>query len=73
MKEKMQLRVDFYDEDDFIIKSYFGSDIKEMGGRVIPTHWEMVPVDRPGEKTTLDYNKIEFNIDVKEKFFSGNP
>jgi len=69
-KEKMQLKVEFYDEDDFLIKTYLGSEIKEMGGRVIPTHWEMIPVDRPGEKTTFDYHKIKFNIDTREEFFS---
>jgi outer membrane lipoprotein-sorting protein len=69
-KEFMQLKVEFYDEDDFLVKIYSGSDIKEMGGRTLPAHWEMVPVDRPGEKTTFDYQKIEFNLKVEEKFFS---
>ncbi len=69
-KEYFQLKVEFYDEDDFIVKSYLGSDIKEMGGRTIPAHWEMVPVDRPGEKTIFDYHDIEFNYNVKESFFS---
>lgn len=69
-KEFLQLKVEFYDEDDFLVKTYSGSDIKKMGGRTIPTHWEMVPVDRPGEKTFFDYKKIEFNLNVEEKFFS---
>ena len=69
-KEYFQLKVEFYDEDDFIVKSYLGSEIKEMGGRTIPAHWEMVPVDRPGEKTVFDYHEIEFNYNVKESFFS---
>lgn len=68
--EYFQLKVEFYDEDDFIVKSYLGSDIKELGGRIIPVHWEMVPVDRPGEKTIFDYHEIEFNYKVKESFFS---
>ena len=69
-EEYFQLKVEFYDEDDFIVKSYLGSDIKELGGRTIPAHWEMVPVDRPGEKTIFDYHDIEFNYNVKESFFS---
>jgi len=69
-EEFFQLKVEFYDEDDFIVKSYLGSDIKELGGRTIPVHWEMVPVDRPGEKTIFDYHEIEFNYNVKESFFS---
>jgi hypothetical protein len=41
-----------------------------MGGRTIPTVWEMIPIDRPGEKTVFIYNKIEFNYEVNESFFS---
>ena len=69
-EEFFQLKVEFYDEDDFIVKSYLGSDIKELGGRTIPAHWEMVPVDRPGEKTVFNYHEIEFNYNVNESFFS---
>ena len=69
-EEYFQLKVEFYDEDDFIVKSYHGSDIKELGGRIIPAHWEMIPVDRPGEKTIFDYHGIEFNYNVNESFFS---
>jgi outer membrane lipoprotein-sorting protein len=65
-----QLKVEFYDEDGFIVKTYLGNEIKEMDGRTIPTYWEMIPIDRPGEKTVFVYNKILFNYDVNESFFS---
>jgi outer membrane lipoprotein-sorting protein len=65
-----QLKTEFYDEDGYIVKTYYGSDIKEMDRRKIPTHWEMVPDDRPGEKTVFDYHEIKFNIDISESFFS---
>jgi outer membrane lipoprotein-sorting protein len=44
-----QLKTEFYDEDEFLVKKYIGSDIKHMDGRYFPTHWEMLPEDRPGE------------------------
>jgi outer membrane lipoprotein-sorting protein len=65
-----QLKTEFYDEDGFLVKTYLGSDIKIMGGRLIPAHWEMLPVDRPGEKTTFTYSDVQFNIDINESFFS---
>jgi outer membrane lipoprotein-sorting protein len=64
------LKTEFYDEDEFLVKKYIGSDIKEMDGRTFPTHWEMLPEDRPGEKTTFTYLKIQFNYPVKESFFA---
>jgi outer membrane lipoprotein-sorting protein len=66
----LQLRADYYDEDEYLVKSMIGSKIKKMGGRTIPTHWEMIPVDKPGQKTVMEYLSIEFNINVSESFFS---
>jgi outer membrane lipoprotein-sorting protein len=65
-----QLKTEFYDEDEYLVKKYIGSEIKDMDGRTFPTHWEMLPEDRPGEKTTFTYLKIQFNYPVDESFFS---
>ena len=57
-------------EDMILIKSMIGSDVKKMGGRIIPAHWEMIPHDEPGQKTIMEYLDIEFNINIDESFFS---
>jgi hypothetical protein len=31
---------------------------------------EMVPVDKPGQKTELIYHEAQFNFDISEEFFS---
>ncbi len=69
-KEFYQLKAEFYDEDDYLVKTFLGTEIKKMDDRTIPTHWEMIPEDKPGEKTIMIYEKIDFNIDIKESFFS---
>ena len=66
----LELRADYYDEDLEIIKSMIGSNVQKMGGRTIPVHWEMIPYDKPGQKTVMDYNNIKFNIKIRESFFS---
>ena len=66
----LQLRADYYDEDEFLIKSMVGTEVQKMGGRTIPTHWEMIPHDKPGQKTIMDYKNIEFNIKTKVSFYS---
>lgn len=66
----MEIKAEYYDEDDFLIKSMLGSEIRQMGGRTIPSHWEMIPEDKPGQKTIMDYEAIEFNSKIKESFFS---
>ena len=69
-KGYLQLRADHYDEDMVLIKSMIGSDIKKMGGRTIPAHWEMIPYDEPGQKTVMEYINMDFNIDIDESYFS---
>lgn len=70
-KEKyLQVKADYYDEDSYLVKSFIGSDEKNMGGRDILTHWEMIPEDKPGNKTIMNYDKIQFNFAVDVAFFS---
>jgi outer membrane lipoprotein-sorting protein len=66
----LEPKVEYYDEDGFLVKSFIGSDAQVMDGRRIFTHWEMIPEDKPGDKTIMDYTKIEFNIKIDESFFS---
>ncbi|MGB5289630.1 MAG: outer membrane lipoprotein-sorting protein [Ignavibacteriaceae bacterium] len=66
----LEPKVEYYDEDGFMVKQFIGSNLQKMDGRNIFTHWEMIPEDKPGNKTIMDYNKIQFNIDTKESFYS---
>lgn len=66
----LNLRAEYFDEDDYMVRYMTGSDVKEMNGRIIPTRMEMIPVDEEGHKTVIIYNDIEFNIDISERFFS---
>lgn len=66
----LQPLTEYYDEDNKIVKKFEGSDLKTMDGRKIFTHWEMIPLDKPGNKTVMDYTKIQFNIKIDESFFS---
>ena len=69
-KEYLQLKMDHYDEDNFLVKTMKGSKIKKLGGRIIPTYWEMIPEDEPGQKTIMEYTDMEFNKKIKKDFFS---
>lgn len=66
----LEVKAEFYDEDGQLVKTMTGSNIRKMGGRLIPTHYEMVPHNKPGNKTVMDYHKVEFNIRLSPSFFS---
>lgn len=65
-----QLLVKYYDEDEFLVNTMILSKIKKVGNRNLPTHLEMIPADEPDHKTVIDYLEWEFDIGIKESFFS---
>jgi len=69
-KEYHWLRAEFYDEDEELVNIEILSEIKMMDDRKMPTRMEMIPADKEGHKTVLIFDKIEFNVDLDESFFS---
>jgi|GEM_PF-46447 len=69
-KEYMELRVEFFDEDGNLVNTMNASDIKELGGRELPARMEMIPSDKPGNKTIMIYHSLTFNKPIPLSFFS---
>lgn len=66
----LQMRVEYYDEDGYLVNLMNFYDVKEMGGRMIPSRMEMIPADSPDKKTVMIYNSIEFDIKIDENYFT---
>lgn len=66
----LQLLFKYYDEDGYLINTMVLSDVKEMGGRMIPSVLEMIPADNPDQKTVIVYRDIQFDMKIDELFFS---
>jgi len=66
----LQLKNEYYDEDGYLVKSEIGKNIKSMDGRTIPTVYELIPADKPGNKTILEMVSIKFNAPVTNDFFT---
>jgi hypothetical protein len=47
-----------------------GSDIRTIGGRVMPAKLEMVPVQKKGQETIITYNSAIFNQPITVDFFT---
>ncbi|MDO8952730.1 MAG: outer membrane lipoprotein-sorting protein [Draconibacterium sp.] len=69
-KEYHWLKAEYYDEDGQLVNTEIMSEVKWMDDREMPTRMEMVPADKPGQKTVMVFNKIKFNIKIDESFFS---
>lgn len=69
-KEYMQLKTEFYDEDGYLINTMEGTEIKELGGKTLPSKIVITPAEEEGHKTIIEYRKLNFDPDVTSNFFS---
>lgn len=69
-KDFMTLHVEYFDEDNVLVNTMHCSDIKMLGGRLLPAKMEMVPADKKGHKTVLIYNSLTFDTPIEDSFFS---
>jgi outer membrane lipoprotein-sorting protein len=69
-KDYLQLKTESYDDDGNLVNILTCSDIKMMGGRLLPTTIEVVPTDKPGHKTIIFYKSREYDMPMSDDFFS---
>lgn len=66
----LPVRVANYDEFGDLVSTMHFREFKQMGGRRMPTVFEMIPHDRSGHKTIMTTHKADFNVSLQEEFFS---
>jgi outer membrane lipoprotein-sorting protein len=64
------LKMEYYDERGERIRVLNYSDIRDVGGRAIPTRWEMQPDNKPGKRTTIMVKAITYDKPIKPEVFS---
>ena len=69
-KDYLMLHVDYFDEDGELVNTMHTSDIRMLGGRLLPARMEMVPSDKPGHKTILVYQSLTFDQPLDDSFFT---
>lgn len=69
-KDFLELRLEFYDEDGSLVNILNASDIRPLGGRLLPSRLEMIPVDKKGYRTVLTYQDMNFDKALPESFFT---
>ena len=69
-KDYLELRLEFYDEDNKLVNVMQGSNIRTIGGRVMPQKLEMIPVQKKGQETIIIYNSAVFNQAISIDFFT---
>ncbi len=66
----LPLRVDYYDEDMVLVREIVFDDVQVVSGTAIPLRMTVRPMDKPDERTVMQYRDIEFDIPIGRDFFS---
>jgi Outer membrane lipoprotein-sorting protein len=60
----------YYDERGNLVRTMTFSDYRGFGGRLVPAEMTVRPQDKPGERTTLLYHALQFDVPLSPDFFS---
>ncbi|MCF8331863.1 MAG: outer membrane lipoprotein-sorting protein [Bacteroidales bacterium] len=65
-----QLKAEYFDDFGDLVQTMTASDIRTFDDRKLPAKMSITPADKSGHQTTLEFVEMEFNVDIKESFFS---
>lgn len=60
----------FYDEKGKLMRDMIFKESKTFGNRTIPSVMELIPANKPGNKTIVRYLDAQFDIKLSEDIFS---
>ncbi|MEM6999437.1 MAG: outer membrane lipoprotein-sorting protein [Pseudomonadota bacterium] len=76
-KERMRIRDDYvlveltyFDQELVPVKQMQSLEIGELGGRMMATRMRMAEVDTPDEYTELNYDAMDFDVELEDRMFT---
>jgi len=60
----------FYDDKGTAMREMQFSNIRDFGGRKLPAKMSLIPLNKEGHKTEVEYKKLCFDVNIDESFFS---
>ena len=69
-EEYLMMKSEYYDEDEYLVKTELGTEVKVMDDRKIPSRIEIIPADKDNQKTIVVIDDIKFNVPLNDSFFS---
>ena len=60
----------FYSEKGELVRTMEFKDVRKLGGRVVPTTYEIIPVKKKGRKTIMKILELEFDKEIPDDIFS---
>lgn len=64
------LKEEFYDERGTLVRTMTFSEVRLVGGRSIPTRWQIRPADKPGTSTTFVIRSAVYDRPLGAEIFT---
>ena len=68
--DTMPLKLEFFSERGERVRVLAFADVRQVGGRLLPTRWDMRPDAKPGNSTTVVLEEAVFDRPVDDEIFS---
>jgi outer membrane lipoprotein-sorting protein len=70
-KEKyISIKSEYYDEEEFLVRTELGKEVKTFDDRELPTILEIIPAEEPDNRTIITIVSMDFDVEIDESFFS---
>lgn len=66
----IMLKAEYFDDENVLINRMLVKKVEMLGGRMLPSVLEMIPVDKVGQKTVITYKRLTFDQPIEDNFFS---
>lgn len=69
-RRRVPQQVRYFDEDLVPVRDIRFDEVRLVGKRPIPLRMTVQPLDKPAERTVLEYRELIFDVPVERSFFS---
>ncbi len=69
-EDRMPVSIEYFDEKDGLARTMGFSDIRELGGNLVPCKMTLLPADKPDEFTVVTYDTLEFDVEIPDSTFT---
>jgi outer membrane lipoprotein-sorting protein len=69
-KDFIEVKTEFYDEENELINTFNSYDVTQFGTRRLAARMEVIPADKPNQKTVMTVVKYDFDTPIADTFFS---
>lgn len=69
-RDFIPVKQEYYSDRGELVRVMSFGDIRALGGRTIPTRWEMKPIGKPGNATTIFVRNAAYDVPLDDEIFS---